>query len=140
MSKIQKYTLTFEPDFNYDMIGICSHHADYRLVWGLNNLLGIGLEKSNDFFVTTVKKGAAKFPFYYQDDEDKFLQLYLIKNKFEGKFLIAENQQIDYFLFLVNNNWFDADEWLKKIKAHPSILAAFIFDPEDFDSTESLVF
>lgn len=140
MSKVHKYNLIIEPDFNYDMIGICSHHSDYRLVWGINELLGIGLEKSGDYFIVNTKKSNLQFPFYYINDEDKFLELYLVKNRHEGKYLIHENQQIDYFLFMVNNQWYNPDTWLKQLRSHPSILAAFLFDPEEFDSTQNLVF
>ncbi len=40
-----KHTLELEADYDYDMIGLCSHHNDYRIVWGVNELLDIQLEK-----------------------------------------------------------------------------------------------
>ena len=37
-----------------------------------------------------------------EHDVEKW-SLYLIKNKFEGKYLIPEKQDVDYFLFLCEN-------------------------------------
>lgn len=141
MAKIQKYTLFLETDYDYEMIGICSHHSDYRLVWGINELLRIHLAKASDLFEVNQKKnGKSGHAYYFQHDEDNLLDIYLIKNKAEGKFLIPEKQQIDYFLFLKNNATFDVSEWLVKLKNHPSVLAAFEFDPTEFESTENLSF
>lgn len=141
MAKIQKHTLFLETDYDYDMIGICSHHSDYRLVWGINELFRLHLAKAEDLFEVSLKKNEkSKHSYYFQYDEDNLMDIYLVKNKGEGKFLIPEKQQIDYFLFLKNNATFEMGEWLLKLKNHPSILAAFLFDPTEFESTENLSF
>ena len=141
MAKQHKYNLVLEADYDYDLIGICSHHSDYRLVWGINELLKLKLAKADDTFVVTSKKGiSSRHAYYFQADEENMMDFYLIKNKSEGKFLIQEKQQVDYFFFLLNNRTIDLDEWLSKIKGHTSVLAAFVFDPASFSSTESIVF
>ena len=141
MAKIQKHTLFLETDYDYDMIGICSHHSDYRLVWGINELFRLHLAKADDLFEVSLKKNEkSRHSYYFQYDEENLLDIYLIKNKGDGKFLIPEKQQIDYFLFLKNNATFEMEEWLLKLKNHPSILAAFLFDPTTLDSTENLSF
>ena len=65
MAKIQKHTLFLETDYDYDMIGICSHHSDYRLAWGINELFRLHLAKAEDLFEVNLKKNdkvnAAKF-------------------------------------------------------------------------------
>jgi hypothetical protein len=68
------------------------------------------------------------------------IDYYLIKNKSEGKFLIPEKQNIDYFLFLLENYQESLDEFIKKLKTVSSVLAVFNFDPEEINSTENLVF
>lgn len=142
MAKQQKYNLLFENECNYDLIGICSHHRDYRLVWGLNELLRLQLKKSDEEYVVGNKKGNvfSSHPFYFQEDPDFGNDFYLIKNKSEGKFLIPEKQQVDYFLFLVNNQLVEVEEWVEKLKSHSSVLTAFSFDPSDFKSTENILF
>lgn len=141
MAKIQKHTLFLETDYDYDMVGICSHHSDYRLVWGINELFRLHLAKADDLFEVSLKKNEkSKHAYYFQRDEENMTDIYLVKNKGGNKFLIPEKQQIDYFLFLTNNANYEMEEWLFKLKNHPSILAAFIFDPTEFESTENLSF
>lgn len=141
MAKQQKYNLTLEADYNYNMIGICSHHSDYRLVWGLNELLKLKLIKAENLFdVNHKKSGFSQHNYFIQRDGEEMLDYYLIKNKADGKYLIPEKQQIDYFLFLVNNHIIEVDDLLQKIKSHPSVLTAFNFDPTEFSSTENLIF
>lgn len=142
MAKQHKYNLILDTDYDYDMIGICSHHSDYRLVWGLNELLRLNLAKADDSFAVTSKKGQilSEHAYYHQQDEENMMDFYLIKNKNEGKFLIPEKQQVDYFLFLLNNRTIELEDWLSKIKSHASVVTAFIFDPTEFNSTENIVF
>lgn len=141
MVKQHKYNLTLEANYDYNMIGICSHHSDYRLVWGLNELLKLKLVKGENLFDVNHKKtGFSQHNYFIQRDEDEMLDFYLIKNKSQGKYLIPEKQQVDYFLFLVNNQTIDVEQWLIKIKSHASVLTAFLFEPRDFNSTESLIF
>jgi len=142
MAKQHKFNLILETDYDYDLIGICSHHNDYRLVWGINELLGLQLTKADDNFVINHKKGAipSQHSYYQLIDAENMMDYYLIKNKAQGKFLIPEKQQIDYFLFLLNNRTIDVGEWVEKLKGHASILAAFSFDPTEFASAENIVF
>ena len=44
-----KLTLDFYQDFDFDLIGICSHVKDYRLVWALNNYLGYDFAKGDNY-------------------------------------------------------------------------------------------
>lgn len=142
MAKITKHHLDFENEIDYDLIGLCSHVGDYRLVWNINEKLGLKLEKAPDFFVVTGKRGqvVSQHPFYMMHHEEERWTLYLIKNKHEGKFLISEKQQIDYFLFLCNNLTLDAKQWVAQLREIPSVVAAYAFDPEEFCSTQQIVF
>jgi hypothetical protein len=54
--------------------------------------------------------------------------------------LIPEKPAIDYFLFLFENHIWDPEDLLVKLKNISSVLGGFIFDPEEFESTELLVF
>lgn len=136
-----KHTLELETDYDYDMIGLCSHHNDYRIVWGVNELLDIQLEKKEDNFIISNSKGiVSQHPYYEFNDVENYLSFFFIKNKHEGKFLIPEQKQIDYFLFILNNNLYGVSTVIQKIKTLPTILAAYEFDPTEFNSTEHLIF
>jgi hypothetical protein len=141
MVKQKKHTLLLENDYNYDLIGICTHFQDYRLVWGLNNQFKFNLSKAKDNFSLIRKQNQeVHFPYYYSINEEKHLEIYLIKNKHEGNYLINEKQQIDYFLFLCNNFVFQIDECLNQMRQIQSIMAAYNFEPTTIPSTEYILF
>jgi hypothetical protein len=141
VKKKVKHTLELEADYDYEMIGLCSHHNDYRIIWGINELLNIQLEKKEGNFIISTPKGIiSEHPYYEFNDVENFLSFFFIKNKYEGKFLIPEQKQIDYFLFILNNNLYNISSVIQKIKTLPTILAAFEFDPIEFNSTEYLIF
>jgi hypothetical protein len=142
MGKQRKHTLTIDHDYDYEMIGICSHHNDYRLVWGINSALNLNLEKADKDFVVDIKKGhnLSSHSLYEFKDPENLVEYYLIKNKNEGKFLIPEKQDIDYFLFLHENYIDNSSELIQKLKSVSSVLAVFNFNPEEINSTENLVF
>jgi len=139
--KLIKHSIFLEPDYDYDMIGICSHNSDYRIIWGINELLDILFQRPKDNFKISSNKGSlGEFPYYNYLDEENYLEYFFIKNKHEGKFLIPEKKQIDFFLFLVNNQLHSVTEVVQKLKTLTSVLAAYSFDPESFSSTEHLIF
>lgn len=142
MSKKKKHTLEFEVDYDYDMIGISSPNNDYRIVWSMNELLNLQLAKSEEDFIIVNQKGEKKsfHPFYQFSDTENFLELFFIKNKHEAKYLIPENKQIDYFLFLLHNQLYKVPDLIAKLKTIPTIHGAYSFDPTDFASTEFIIF
>lgn len=142
MSKVVKHTLSFENESNYELIGICSHVSDYKLVWNINEKLNFRLEKAQVFFDINSKKGSvvSSHPYYFMEDKENRLEIYLIKNEYFGKFLISEKQQIDYFLFLCNNFVHDVSTINKKLREIECILVSFEFAPDEFSSTQYIVF
>lgn len=142
MTKKKKHTLLFEQEYDFDMIGLCSHHSDYRLVWGLNEILRLRLTKCEEEYVISNKKNEriSEHSFYEFIDEENRLEYYLIKNKNNNKYLIPEKPSIDYFLFLVNNIAFEVDDLVEKLRAVESILGIYPFNPEEIESAQNLVF
>ncbi len=142
MSKLKKHILTFQQSYDFDMIGICSHHNDYRLAWSINDTLKIMLSKAEQEYVVVNKKGVkqSEHSLYEFKDEENLIEYYMVKNKVNGKYLIPEKPLIDYFIFLVENHLFDPFHFAQKLKDVSSVLGTFVFDPEEFESTENIVF
>lgn len=142
MTKKKKHILSFEDEIDFEMIGICSHHSDYRLVWGINDKIKLKLVKSDVDLCNTNKKDetVSEHSMYAFVDEENRLEYYLVKNKAQGKLLIPEKAAIDYFLFLCNNTSVELEQLLKELKGVASILAAYQFDPAEIPSTENIVF
>lgn len=136
-----KHKLLFEDDYDFDLIGICSSHSDYRLCWGINQALGIQLKKGEDYSVLEKKNGEHLHSFYEFYDEGEHLEYYLIKNVSNNfQCLIPEKDQIDYFLVIKNNFVKEVDSILADLKEIDSILTAFVFDPGELKSRANLQF
>lgn len=142
MSKQKKHILSLELDFDYQMIGICSHHSDYRLIWSINESFEFHFAKANEDYVVVNKKGqkVSEHSLYEYKDEDNFTDYYMIKNKSFGKFLIPEKPSIDYFLFIVGAEQEVGEAFSKRLKGIPSVLAIFQFEPDELESTEHIIF
>ena len=142
MKKNRKHILSLDYEYNYRMIGVCSHHIDYRLVWSINNELNLSLAKSDEDFVVVNKKGVnvSRHPFYEFSDEDTMVQFFLIKNKRDSKFLVPEKVEFDYFIFICEDNFDDYSGFLEQIRQVGSVLTAVEFNPMEISSTENLVF
>ena len=108
----------------------------------INKELNLTLEKADLNFVVVNKKGQylSEHSLYEYKDAETLTEYYLIKNKNEGKFLIPEKEEIDYFLFLCENFIDNKLEIIQKLKSVASVLAVFNFEPAEFHSTENLVF
>lgn len=136
----KKYTLSFEPEIDFQMIGISSHHSDYRLVFGINSAMGIQLERCQEAYLVSSKKGNIDHPMYeYHSPEDR-IDFYLIHNKHGGSVLIPEKSAIDYFLFLVNNFVFTEEELVTALRKVDSVLAVYVFNPIEIESAQNIVF
>jgi len=142
MAKKKKHILTIDQSFDFDMLGICSHHSDYRLAWGINEKTGLRLTKCDEDYVVTDRKGelVSNHSMYEFEDEQNRLSYYLIKNKNQGNCLIPEKSSIDFFLFINDNIAVEVDEIIEHLKSVQSILGVYIFDPEEIRSAENLVF
>lgn len=142
MSKQKRHVLSLETSVDFELIGICSHHSDYRLAWGINKILDLELTKSEEPFVIQSKKGTivSQHSFHVFIDEVDHMEWYLIKNKSEGKFLIPEKNQIDYFLILRENVLHDLEELVERIRESNSVMAAYVFEAESIPSAELIIF
>ncbi len=136
-----KHKLILEDDFSFDLIGICSSNADYRLTWGINKGLSIALHKDEDLNIYVKKEGDHLYSFYSYYDELEHIEYYLVKNVSNNyRRLIPEKDQIDYFLLIKNNFTLEINDILTSLKRVESILTAFKFDPNDLKSKANLVF
>ena len=137
-----KHTLKLEDDYNFDLIGLCCHHSDYRLCWALNDYLELELRKSDEPYMVSSKKGQiiSSHSFYEWFDEENMINFFLIKNKNKRQYLIPEKAQIDYFLVIQESGIIEIDDFLTRVKDISSILTAFIFDPNDLKSSGKLIF
>jgi hypothetical protein len=144
MTKLKSYKFLFdeEDEVLFDLIGICSSSSLYKVVWDFNRTLRMDLACSTLHFSVIDKKGiVSTFPYHIQEIPEEMFSVYLIQNTFQGKALIPELKQIDYFLFYVNNQTVDMNVVCSTIKSKMKMAqAAYIFDPSEYPSTKNLIF
>lgn len=141
MAKQKKHVLDFENELEFDLIGICTPHPDYRVVWDINSTLKWQLEKAPDVFDVSNKKGQllSRHTYFIWKDEENYAEYYFIKNKAENKFLIPEFNQIDYFVIINNLQLETVEELVLKLKKVGNIMAVFSYDPSTISSAENII-
>lgn len=137
-----KYTLSLDEDFNFDLIGLCSHQGDYRVCWAINEKIDLKLRKSIEPFMVSGKKGTinSSHSLYEWEDENDNISYYFIQNKSQGKYLVPEKSQIDFFLVIREAGSVDVKNLLSQLKQIPCILTAFDFDPYELKSANKFIF
>jgi hypothetical protein len=140
MSKQKKYTLTFDDEIDFDVFGISSPFADYRLAWELNGILKIQLEKQAESIIVFDKKSKKNnsFQLYSFFDEENLTRFYLIRNKQQNCLIASENQIMDYFLVIKENLTLDLANFLTDLRKINGIVAVFKLESEKFDFVEQL--
>ncbi len=135
----KKLTLDIDTDIDFELIGICSHLVDYRLVWDLNKVLDFHFERGENYCVYDKygKVDSEHSLYQYTDKEDKTV-VFLVKNKQDGKFLISEKSSIDYFLFIYENYIVEIEDLKKKIKKANSVLGVYPLNPLEIKSAKNI--
>lgn len=140
--KSKKYTLTLDVEETYRMIGICSHHIDYRLVWGINNELNSNFIKAENLFQIFGKKGVvvSEHSYYTFFDDENEINYYLIKNKSNNHYLIPEKVEFDYLFFICDDHYDLQKNIINKLKNVSSVLTASELDTSEIKSTDNINF
>jgi hypothetical protein len=140
MGKVKKYDLTLDDEQPFEVYGISTAFADYRLTWELNQMLGIHLEKGQQRFELFVPKLKAQHAFSYfsYEDQELLTRFFLIKNKQDQQLLQADRPMIDYFLVLKDNFSHKSEVLLEQLRKINGIVAVFSFNYEEFDILDYL--
>ncbi len=140
MGKVKKYDLTLDDEQPFEVYGISTAFADYRLTWELNQMLGIRLEKEQqrfELFMPKLKTQHA-FSFFSFEDQELLTRFYLIKNKQDQQLLQTDRPMIDYFLVLKDNFSHEASILIEQLRKINGIVAVFSFNYEEFDILDYL--
>ena len=140
MGKVKKYELTFDEEQPFEIYGISSAFADYRLTWELNQVLGIHLEKTENCFELFIPKTKSnqQFRYFFYEDQELLTKFFLVKNKQEQQLLQADRPMIDYFLILKENNSHPINELQTKLRSINGVVAIFEFNHEEFELIDYL--
>ena len=161
----KSYSIDFEYDYKFLLIGICSPLKDYHICYKLNKELNASLCRSELDIAMNFNDGVEKayFSLYEYWDEQYQNQWYLLTNKcqivcteenqdqgtiFEGfiqnrkkmKYLIPENSKTDFYLQV--HGIFNEDSkrhLLKNIKKLNRVVSAHEINITELRSKENLI-
>ncbi len=141
--KISK--LSFDLDFNFDLLGLVSSIKEYKLAWCINQSLHVKLVKEKDIkieFITDKNIIISNFIF-----QTEYSTLRLIKNRAEDTsqhhlaFLLPELKQFDYFLMLTDEgDTYLFSDLVEKLRAIHHIQFIAKIDTSNLKSKENLIF
>ncbi len=136
----KKIKLDFTENFDFYLLGISSFEKDYRLVWNINNHLGLQLSRTDNHQAYNKKAGTEQgFLTYKYIEENTFVSYHLIANKSDEGYLLEELKNIDFFLLIQG----EADEDLasrlrREISSIENVQAVFQIEPETLKNRQRL--
>lgn len=139
---MNKFKLEIEYDYDFVLIGICSHEKDYRICWALNNKLGFDLKKTEELEIKEKKLDEPSlFSMYVYENAEQYTDYYVIANRSENGLLVPEQKQADYFLVIKGTVADEQVESLvKQLREVSMILTAYEIDPNQLKSKQNLLF
>ena len=135
-----KLTLEVEEDYDFELVGICSHAKDYRLSWEINNVLEFDLEKGENYEIN-IKGDNQSYSFFSFIDDENHLEYYLINNRCSKGVLIPEEKKSDYFLLIRGIlRGGEKEELINKIGEIKNVLTTYEVEVDQLKSKSNLLF
>lgn len=136
-----KRILHINYDYDFLLIGICSHAKDYRICWEINRMLGIRLERGDDMTLNTPDGELMSYSLYFCEDGETNNYFHVISNKSSNRLLVTEQKQVDYFLRIKGNiSQGYTEDVIKKIRSIPIVLTVYKIDPGKLKAKQKLLF
>lgn len=134
-----KFTLSFDEEYPYYLIGINASAKDYRICWSINKALNIALKREDSIDVHSKNKDIIAHSFFVYTNEELNLKYRLIENKHGISRFLSEVQQADYLLIIDESESVDTEEILQKIKEIRQVLLVFKIDIDDLKNKQNLM-
>jgi hypothetical protein len=133
--------LSFQPDFDFKLLGIGSRENDYKLSWALNKLLNINLSKADDLEIKNPKFSDIQlFSVYSYVPDDSEEEIHLISNRCIDGYYIEELKNIDYFLLIKGFEEVVSEPFTSKIKSLDEVFVVLTINPDSLKSKQKFIF
>jgi hypothetical protein len=132
--KPKKYTISYDEDIEFEVLAICSPFPDFRLIWNINMAAELQLARAEEAFSLVNKKGEvlSMHSKYYWYDQNEEVQYMMLKNFEQGKRLVPELDQVDYFLFIQTDYDSPTKRVHKALSTCDAVMAAFEVDVDAY--------
>lgn len=137
----KKIKLSFQPDFNFKLLGLGSRENDYKLSWTINKVLNTNLSKADNLGIKNPKfSDIQEFSIYSYFPEDTEEEILLISNRCQNGYLIEELKNIDYFLLFrgLGDEIFTSKSQI--IKTIDEVFAVIEINPDSLKSKQKFIF
>ena len=140
MGKQKKYTLNIDDELEFEVFGLSTPFADYRIAWDLNDKLEFKFEKSRESLSVFDRKTKQikKFKQFSFIDEENLTQIHLLKNKQGNQIVTQEHSMMDFFLILRNNFTIETNKLLTQLRNTNGIVAAFKLAGDNFEFIDEM--
>ncbi|MBN2682530.1 MAG: IPExxxVDY family protein [Bacteroidales bacterium] len=133
--------LSYQPDFDFQLLGLASRENDYKLSWAINKALNINLSKSPDLEIKNPKfseiQSFSVYSYFLEEREEEIL---LISNRCAHGYLIEELKNIDFFLLFRGFNKIEIINYSSEIKLLDELFAVLNIDVESLKSKQKFIF
>lgn len=138
-------TLDFEPEYNFDVIGLISDVREYKLAWLAGKVLGVELLKKEDIIFQHAGNKQLLISNFVAEEE--YYSIRLLKNKaYESNgiskpYLLPEVKNYDYFIQVEGEYTFiTIDEIKMALRNYAIIQYAEIIEIDTLKSKENLIY
>ena len=132
------YHLDIEVEYDFELIGLSSHEKDYRLVWSLNKHMQWNLARAEDVLLETKGQHSRHSRFEYRQLND-MLHFTLLDNKTPEGLLMPELAQFDFLLKIEDPASNLDDDFYRKLRKTPFLLAAFPLEVNKLKNRHHLI-
>ena len=136
---MSKFSLEFEEEYPFFVVGITASVRDYKLCWHLNKELGLQLVRDQSLEILNKRKDSVSHEFFSFEDEDAQVNYRLIENRKGGNYFLSEAPKADFLLVLDESPILDRNELIKKIKSIRPVLMAFEIDLDQIRNKQNLL-
>lgn len=136
-----KTKLSVENDFSeeYDIVCICTHLKDYKLMWNINNSFTYSFRKIVDFKVESGDSDENHEMYYYLDGSER-VEYFLLANKCNNSVIFPVLNHVDYLLIIRNQEKIaKIENLIKTIKKIPNILTVFKADTSKLKNFNNVI-
>ena len=133
------HTLEFEVEFDFQVIGLSCHAKDYRMAWMLNKELALDFSREEEIEIPQ-KNGTSAHSCYHCDLDEGRIHLYLMRNRSENGYFMAEIPQVDYLLKVEGAEESEFQELIQSVRGMDQVIYTLQISPEKYKSGVNLLF
>jgi hypothetical protein len=133
-----KVTLDVVDEYPFKIIGISASARGYRICWGLNQSLNLGLKRESSIQLFTKNNEPVEHGYFTFIDENLDIKYRLVENKRAASKFLPEAPKADFLLIIDDSPGLEQD-LLAKIKRIRPVLMAYSIEANHLKNKQNLL-